>query len=935
MGDSGRLVRKALVVACVAVVAAAAGGGRSWAQVAVKCGDVASSPTFNVQEYALVLDRKSWHAERGGVSVKIILFVRAATSGTTYRVVAEPAPAERGGGRSYYVVQCGGQPPRVSFVIPANLIPQQLPQNQQASALANLVDQLDELSGAGGNVPLRGEMSKPVFIRWPNINPVTALSLLEEYLNSAPSDSLFRGRYPWPIRIKTAHSDKVLFDPGSAEARSPDQNAPPPAAQTAPAAPAAPTLPAQPNTAQAQPNAAPPQAPPPLEPAQAAVPKTTFVINFRRGDLWKEINLETPGLVETYDYCDAPKKQGAGYALNCTQGRDGKVRIRIRGFKDVVIDKNEPALEEKLEISGFRTAYPPSWGLDSGQFVEVLPGRLLETVGRALPVDQGIQGASGCRGTTQPISVANLFEQKVSFERPPCQSYVVAFEPTPALTTASSQVMQGCLPGGQMPVPIRGNRVTCWHDWKQTGPASLTLELFPGFDPVVQAVSREDIARGGITLTFAALARALVPTWPYPGRAAPSDEFSSNRQSPRYLPDTVEYVIDANRRCGPVPVAASGPAPSKLPSLESAGCPAVPVRARITFKVSPAPAASPDDPPAEAFVRSYENEVTIGNSARVQPLALESLKRRLPVGFNSTVVEEYRRQFRLAARSSDWPSLFVFTGDCNRPSEGRAVTYGAPKFGDPKAEFTWPLNGAVFDGKSDNAVTACAPARIETEGDKSYFTFRLEGTRAIGPRRVVVIANSQAFAKQSGTLPALKAALLKLIDEAYEAHQHGAPLSPITVYSVDSESNYTPIFSGEDAALKPGPTKSKIGERLDNAAVSTPNIGMLSMQPETKDGNLERVIFVMEGSQATQSNQGQLALLANKINNRSNLAFYVTSSGACDEWHHASPNFECVTLDASNVAARGKTLADAFTALLEPERAGQQESSRGAGGPRQ
>jgi hypothetical protein len=186
----------------------------------------------------------------------------------------------------------------------------------------------------------------------------------------------------------------------------------------------------------------------------------------------------------------------------------------------------------------------------------------------------------------------------------------------------------------------------------------------------------------------------------------------------------------------------------------------------------------------------------------------------------------------------------------------------------------------------------------------------------------------------AGTVPALKDALIKLVDAAHEAYRNGAPLSPITVYSVDAQDNYKQLFTGELAATKPEVAKKQIGERLDGAATPTPDFQTFIFQPEIKD-NLASVIFVMDGALVTQGNKAQLLYLANQISSRNpaNLAFFVTSS-ACDEWRQVSRSFECNPL-AANVGDRRKALTNAFVALIAAETASGQDNPNGPGGARQ
>ncbi|MBV6486922.1 MAG: hypothetical protein GHHEDOFH_00859 [Pseudorhodoplanes sp.] len=854
------------------------GAGESWGQLLVKC--VERNERLNVTEYAVALSSDSWRSRGPSVSATAVVLVKAANE-KVYPVAGGSIDRSRVQ-QSPLLVQCDyereGYLRRSGFLLEVTLTPK----SQARGSVDALLDRLDDFS-QGRPIPFRQAESRPLFVRLPN-RPTTLPNLVEDYLKTGGGgDAGFLFGYPWPVQISIPQANGFTSQ-WSATNQQPTttvQSPPPP--QIVPSGPGA-------------------------APDQVAVPthNATFKIDFRRRDVWQNVNLEEPGLIVTFGYCNDPKKQGSGYFFLCTPAADGKVPLRIRGFKDVSISQVEAAIDDRLEVAGFRNPYPPSWGRGSTDFVDVPSGRLSELLSRSFDIDQGIRGTTTCVDKTKPIDVAAILNHAISFPEPPCHRYEIVFQG--GLTSPSAQIRAGCLAGAEISVPVRNGRVSCWYSRHQPASITLKLDLLPGFGQIVQPLGRDAVSQGTINLTFDQLARALVPIWPYNGPSL-SEIFYASGEAPRYFPEALEYTDNAGRRCSPVsPVPTIGSGKFEMATLADAGCNFVPSKAKITFKQV---ASGPNSPPSEAFVASYFDEYTIADTRPRGIAKLDDLKIALPAGFSPADGSDYNKKFGTGAGNSSWPGVYVFRGECTRPTEGRFIN-----FREIKGEFKWPLSAAVFDGKIEEPLTICAPAKITKDGgSKPFFTFKLEGTRAVGPRRVIVIANSQGFAKQAGTVPALQEALGRLVDAAYEAYKSGAPLSPITVYSVDGQDNYKLLFTGEQAAIKRDQTKRQIGERLDRAATATPDFQSITFQPEVK-GNLEKVIFVMDGSLVSQNNKAQLALLANQLtrNNPGNLAFYVTSN-SCDEWRRDAREFDCFQLGASQPARRDM-LANAFLPLV-------------------
>jgi hypothetical protein len=643
---------------------------------------------------------------------------------------------------------------------------------------------------------------------------------------------------------------------------------------------------------------------------------TPFVIGFARPE-WRDIKLDNNS-IRTFGYCsDQIKPDGLKYTLQCQPASDGKVQILIQGFKPISISRNEPQLDERLEFDGFRTPYPPSWGRASTDNVEVPGGRLADAIGRWYSLDQGIQGTTACTDKTSPITLAAIIQRAVLFPDPPCRRYDLAFDQ--AVIGPSPQIVSGCLAGGPLSVPVQNRQATCWFSKQQGASVTLQLELFPGFWYSQLPISQEKISRGRVDLSFGELAPSLRPNWPYGGPSPFENSFKTG-ETPRYLPETVDYTANSGTPCDPaLPVTPGGPQGYQLPDLAAAHCSSVPTKARITFKQAP---GNTDSPPAEAFLQSYPDEYVIANgpSGNRDP---STLKLSLPVGFSPADARDYNNKYGTGAHNSERPGVYIFPRDCSAPIDGKYV-----KFGEFKAD-KWPLKARVFD-KNDEPLTACAPAKISKDGDKTYFTFSLQGTHAVGPRKVIVIAVSQALTNQSGTVPAIIEALQTLADTAYDAfNKNGAPLSPITVYSADSGGNYRILFTGEDAALNREQTRQQIGQ-LDRAAAPTPDFQSFRYQPGIKD-NFDKVIFVMDGSSVNDENKGALSLIVNKLakDNQNNVAFYLASS--CAPWTTSEiPPFGCHQLPAEK-DKKMKELKDEFNTLVTKTAASASAADRAPG----
>jgi hypothetical protein len=665
-----------------------------------------------------------------------------------------------------------------------------------------------------------------------------------------------------------------------------------------PTAVASPARPTDPPTAQDGPSVRP-------EPSQER--NVQFVIGFRNKEAWKDIKLNE--VISTFEYCN--DKEGRidpnfNYVLQCRPGSDRKIPVRIRGFQLVFVDSNEAKqIDNKLHVVGFRTPYPHSWGRSTTSDAEVPGGPLADVLARPIQLDQAVPNTAACTDSAR-VSVAAIVGQELAFSAPPCRPYQIEF--APGLIDNSARVSALCLAGTPEPQLIRNGRVTCWQSKRQAVPIQLQVELLAGFQPVNLSLPQATLDQQHVTLTFDALSDALLPVWPYPG-SSPVDGFADRGEAPRFVPTSVEYLDQTGKSCQQPVEAQRVDRSFSMPSLKTAGCRAVPSKARITL-VRDATATA--GPPPKAFQDTFRDEYDIRNVAvgtRTRDIA--ALKVSLPIRFSAEKAAEYAARFRSGTGNrAPAAGVYVFAGigeRCGPLRDGKFIGF---KDRANQQQFTWPQNAAVYDTRStaeQPMLSVCAPARVESEGNESYLTFDLEPTVASGPRRVIIIANNQSL-QRGGVSQVLREALRKLVDAADAEHKNRSPLSPISVYSMDNQENLRPLFTGEDAARRPADSKRKIAD-MDTVAPKTPDFQLLKNQPELKD--IERLILVMDGSNVGDSNSGQLFQIARRlpVGEGGGVAFYITSS--CRGWPtNEVRGFECSQLPQGD-------LAGAFIKLIE------------------
>lgn len=603
-------------------------------------------------------------------------------------------------------------------------------------------------------------------------------------------------------------------------------------------------------------------------------------------------------LFDTSTYCGEPVGMGGGaYKMQCTLRPDRKVPIRIRGFRPIMIDAEGAFLDDYLQVAGFSYPYPKSWKRPQTEFVEVQGGNLRDVLARRIPLSQGI---AGCQTETAVASLENIVASALQFPAEPCRAYDVIFQQLPLAQNAT--VLNGCVAAApDQAVLIQNNRITCWAPSMRAEPTVLKVQLFSGFRPVDLTIF--STAENEVTYTFDMLAAALQPPWPY--AAGIVDSLSD---SPAYAARTVQYVVDGGGPCGrPVPVASVG---GPLPTLKDAGCNQLPRGMTVVLEQDANAPRNLSSPPLDAFRPRFEDPIDLAAPVQGRTIPADQLKLVLPVNFSAQDTNMYNAQFGTGAgNSQSLAGVFLFQGNCTTKRE--AIKF-VPFNGQPTpATYKWPIKAAVFDG-SDDPLTLCATASVGgVQSNSPYLTFGLQGARAAGPRRAIVISMSTNLARAGGT-KAVQESLRNFVDQISGQVARGARLSPINVFQVNGAGEFRQLFTGEAAAQDRESVKAQITQSQESVAPVTPEFRQLRLIPELKKDsvpNFDRVIFVMDGSEVVPDNTDFLAGLSNQFKNRD--LIHLMMIGNCAPWLAQNPNITCTPLPA-DPSQRSELLTKAF-----------------------
>jgi hypothetical protein len=609
-------------------------------------------------------------------------------------------------------------------------------------------------------------------------------------------------------------------------------------------------------------------------------------------------------LFVTFEYC-SPRltpMSGGAYRLNCTLLPDRKLPIRIRGFKELLITPDGLPLDDLLEVSGFSNPYPTNWKRSRTEFITVQSGPLHNVLGQHIPLSQGV---TGCQTEIAGLSIENIVMGTLPFPQRPCTDYEISFPQVQLSPNAA--VTGGCIPGlGEAsPLLIKNNNVTCWARTGQPEATNVRAHLIDGFNDVELRISAGSEHR---EFAFDELANLLRPQWPY----APGLVEAGER--PGYVARSVTYMSDNGTSCSaPIDPPVNGV--FKLPTLSAAGCSQLPRRMSVAFEQDQN-AQDSGVAPVAAFKPSFQDPVELAAlNAGGRTVPLEPLKVPLPIQFSAEDARIFNAQFGTEAGNRQFPGVHVFRqGDCTNKHGGEYIAFN----GSSQKTFTWPIKAAVFD-PGEEALTVCATAVVGgvQSGGAPYLTFALKGSRAVGPRRAIVISMSSNLASRGG-VKALQESLRTFVDQISGEVAHGARLSPINVLITTGSGDFRQLFSGEMAALDKDKVKSLLEQQQENVAPVTPDFRQLRFLPELRkdsNENFDHVTFVMDGSDVPPDDVDFLAGLANRLHDPDAIKLMII--GNCQPWMQQNQSVKCAQLP-SDVSQRTDVLVKTFAKFINP-----------------
>src|SRR5262249_4839225 len=285
----------------------------------------------------------------------------------------------------------------------------------------------------------------------------------------------------------------------------------------------------------------------------------------------------------------------------------------------------------------------------------------------------------------------------------------------------------------------------------------------------------------------------------------------------------------------------------------------------------------------------------------------------LPIAFNAERQDRYARQDTKPAELLIGGAKIFSSPGCSDP----AAHVGAEVFAKSTktTDYQWPNYAQVYDNDG-TPLTDCAKSLVERGTDgKRFLTFEFTSTRAVGPRRSIILARSQDLMDKRGLPKAVETALAVFVKSAHDYYKRGAALSPIDVFSVSQDGAMRRVFTGEEAALQPQAVEQSIAQ-IDRTAPKTPDLSLLRLHPETK--NADRVLIVMDGSSVTTRQVSELRLVGSDLAARKGgggLSFYL-SSDSCMLWQPHSLQLKCVDLGAMRQSEREAALTEALTKFL-------------------
>lgn len=617
------------------------------------------------------------------------------------------------------------------------------------------------------------------------------------------------------------------------------------------------------------------------------------------------IDLAQPGIVDTFGYCAAVKREGTtpgtgAFTLeDCTTDERRQLPLRVRGFELVSLEAGaQPTrLDPLLKIASYSVPYPPEWQGAAGDRVEVQAGAIELVLKRRIALRQF--GLTQCE-VSVALSVADIMAGTVSFPEPPCGTVDVQLPRE--MFGKIVPIAESCRPGGVAPALADG-RIRCVVTQAElkTPAKRVRITWAPGFDAFDVNVPTTRGGKG--QLAQADLAKSLRAALPR------QDGVPSEPNTPAYRPRDVQYFMGAQACAKPLPLAKGGIAPT----IGEAGCKGLPDRLDLTFEID----REKTDPavPPDAFRDTIVQSVALGaRNVAYRPLEATRARVNLPVDFNAERKLKYTNQFTKPAELLVAGAKVYAQPGCSERDASAKVRLFAKS--EKNADFQWPAYAQVFDNDG-RSLTNCEKSIVERgEDGRPYLTFEFTSTRAVGARRTIILARSQDLMDKPGMPKALETAFSRFVEAAHGWHKQGAPLSPVDVLSVSQDGAMRRVLSAEEAALQPQAAAQSLAQ-IDRVAPKTPDLSLLRLQPETKGA--ERVLIIMDGSIATPRQVSELRLLGSDLAARKGGSLqFLLSTESCVLWQPHAPQLKCVEIGALRPSEREKILVEAFTGLLNP-----------------
>ncbi|MGD9925167.1 MAG: hypothetical protein AB7V13_27530, partial [Pseudorhodoplanes sp.] len=617
------------------------------------------------------------------------------------------------------------------------------------------------------------------------------------------------------------------------------------------------------------------------------------------------INLAEPGVLDTFGYCervrDAHVTPGVFDLERCVVDAAGRIPAKIRNLEPFIIDVGKfqastpTILDKLLTTSGYSVPYPVEWGMPAASRVEISAGKLVKILEQPIAIVQW--GLPGCQAIATP-TLDNVLKETFSFPENPCFAYDVAL-PTVFYGATPPIAVDGCMPGSTNPVDAVDGKIRCVVTTNEvkSGKKRISLVWSEGFEQIVLELPIGAKRSTRLEVTKENLADIL--------RASDVELMAPRPGEPTYKPVEVLYRV-GKEACGKgVPLSEK----VGMPSLREAGCVQLPSSIEFTMELDKERTNA--DVPLEAFETRVRHTLVLADKGKSAPFQASRARRSLPVAFSPERQQRYSRQYSEATDLLVKGARIFNDAGCTQQSGDRSVELFARPSG--KAGYQWPVWARVLDNDGQ-PLTNCAKAVIENGTAGLYLTFDFVSTRAVGRRRVVILARSRDFMNKRGMPKALNNALSRFLEVAKQAYERGAPLSPIDFMIVSEDGTMRRIFTGEQTVLEPESVQASLAS-LDRTGPKVPDLSLLRLQPETKDA--ERIIIVMDGSLTTARNASELRLLGSDLSVRqgSGLQFFL-SSDSCELWTPHSPQLICVDVGALPQGKREEIFLSAFAGLL-------------------